>query len=161
MKLNLGCGNDFRYDKDWVNLDLTQPCNVIADATAPHLPFKDESFELVWAAHILEHISDLVALQRELARIVKRWGKLCIIVPYYMSPDAWGDPTHCRAFSIQSFMECFWPGFHPGSLVVREYTKRGTGEKCKWIHCDMHRNGLEYWEIERDHGPRSFQKVAS
>lgn len=161
MKLNLGCGNDFRYDKEWVNLDITPPCNIMADATAPHLPFRDESFESVWAAHILEHIQDLVALQRELARIVRRGGVLNVIVPYYLSPDAWGDPDHCRAFSKQSFMECFWPGFHPGKLDIMKGVKRGTGEDIAWLNCQLHRSELEFWQLEMQYGPRSFQKITA
>jgi SAM-dependent methyltransferase len=149
MNLNLGSGDDFRYEKDWINLDLTTPCSVIADVTKP-LPFKNNCLDMVWASHILEHIPDLCALQLELARIIKRKGELNIIVPYYLSPDAWGNPTHCRSFSEESFLICFWPGFTIVNLELKTYMKRGTGNKVVWIHVKMVRNEMDFWEVKRD-----------
>ena len=107
LKLNLGCGNDYRYDKSWVNLDITPPCSVRADIRKG-LPFQSRSFNLVWASHVLEHVPDLRRLQKELARVIKTGGLLKAVVPYYLSPDAWGDPTHCRAFSEEAFMSVYW-----------------------------------------------------
>lgn len=146
MNLNLGSGDDFKYGKDWINLDLTKPCSVIADVTKP-LPFKKESLDMVWASHILEHVPDLCSLQIELARILKRKGELNVIVPYYLSPDAWGNPTHCRAFSEESFLVCFWPGFTITNVEMKPYVKRGTGSKVLWLHVKMFRNEVEFWMV--------------
>ena len=158
MNLNLGCGTDFRYDKDWVNLDITQPCNVKADIRQG-LPFKSDSFDLVWASHILEHLPDLRMMQRELARVIKHKGELNVIVPYYLSPDAWGDPTHCRGFSEESFFPCFWPGFTVVSLEPKSYTKRGTGKQVLWLHVKMIRDALEMWEVNAAIGGNNFNKT--
>lgn len=158
MKLNLGCGNDFRYEKGWVNLDITKPCNVVADMDAG-LPFMDQSFDLVWASHVLEHRADLRKMQRELARILKKGGELNIIVPHYLSSDAWGDPTHCRAFSEESFFGCFWPGFTAVDLQGKNYIKKGTGNKILWLHVNMRRNEVEMNEVNQLIGGRRFNKT--
>ena len=158
MKLNLGCGNDFRYEKGWVNFDITRPCNVIGDMDSS-LPFKDKSFELVWAAHVLEHRQDLRRLQRELARIIKQKAELKIIVPYYLSPDAWGDPTHCRAFSEDSFLTCFWPGFTLARIEAKKYMKRGTGRDILWLHADLVRNEVPLYDVDRQIGGRNYNKT--
>ena len=147
MKLNLGCGRDYRYDRSWVNLDITPPASVLADIH-DGLPFRARAFNLVWASHILEHIRDLRMIQRELARIMVAGGLLNVIVPYYLSPDAWGDPTHCRAFSEESFMACYWVGFSTLNIEVREYTKRGTGHKVQWLHVELQRTAVEYYEVQ-------------
>jgi len=158
VQLNLGCGNDFRYEKGWVNLDITRPCNVVGNMDAG-LPFKDQSFDMVWAAHVLEHRPDLRALQRELARILKRGGELNIIVPYYLSSDAWGDPTHCRAFSDESFFPCFWPGFTMVKLEGKKYTKQITGREVTWLHVKMKRNEVEMSEVNGLIGGKHFNKT--
>lgn len=141
-----------------MNLDITQPCNVVGDMDAG-LPFKDQSFDLVWAAHVLEHRPDLRKVQKELARILKRGGELNIIVPYFLSPDAWGDPTHCRAFSEDSFLSCFWPGFNVVEAQAKQYTKKGTGNKIVWLHVKMRRNEVEQREVNRQLSGRNFNKT--
>jgi SAM-dependent methyltransferase len=158
LQLNLGCGHDFKYEKGWVNMDITRPCNLVADMDAG-LPFKDQSLDLVWAAHVLEHRPDLRKTQRELARIVKIGGELNVIVPHYLSPDAWGDPSHCRAFSEESFFPCFWPGFTILEAESKSYTKSGTGNKIFWLHVRMKRNSVEMGEVNQLIGGRHFNKT--
>lgn len=158
MKLNLGCGMDYRYDRSWVNLDITPPASVIGNINNGGLPFRDRAFSLIWASHILEHITDLRMIQRELARVIKTGGILNIIVPYYLSPDAWGDPTHCRAFSEQSFMSVYWVGFSPIGMELKEYIKHGTGQKCTWLHVELQRTAIDYWEVQAALSGNNFTK---
>jgi SAM-dependent methyltransferase len=157
VNLNVGCGHDFKYDKGWVNLDITKPCNVMGDIRQG-LPFRNAAFELVWASHILEHILDLRSLQAELARIVSKEGRLNVIVPYYASPDAWGDPTHCRAFSEESFLPCFWVGFVPVDMQIKKYKKAYLKTEVHWMHVTMVRDSTEYWEVKVALSGNNFSK---
>jgi hypothetical protein len=84
---------------------------------------------------------------------------LNVIVPHYLSPDAWGDPTHCRGFSEESFFPCFWPGFTVVSLEPKEYIKRGTGNKVLWLHVKMVRNEVDMWEVNAAIGGNTFNKT--
>lgn len=59
--------------------------------------------DLVLASHVLEHITNLIPLMREIHRVLKPGGHLCLVSPYASSDDAWEDPTHVRAFTEQSF----------------------------------------------------------
>jgi len=149
MHLNLGCGHDFRYDREWVNLDITPPANVLGDINEG-LPFKAASFSLVWASHILEHIKELRMLQAELARVTEMGGNLKIIVPNYLSPDAWGDPTHCRAFSKESFQSCYWVGFNPVELEIKTMKKRPWMHGVDWIFATLRRNAIPYSQIRAE-----------
>ena len=117
--LNLGCGKEYYDDAGWVNLDGDPniKCDVVFDLDQKNitLPFKDSSFDIVWASHIFEHIWYLRDLKLDITRILKPGGQLTFIVPYYKFPDAWGDDTHCRAFSESSLLGYLWPGLDVGT----------------------------------------------
>jgi predicted SAM-dependent methyltransferase len=128
-RLNLGCGPDIQ--EGFVNYDI-KPISDVCGNCEEGLPFKDETFDEILASHILEHIHDLRGLKQELWRIMKPNGELAIIVPDYLSPDAWGDDTHCRAFSNQSFFIDFWPGFTVLNVKDQKMMK-GNGQKVTWL----------------------------
>lgn len=51
---------------------------------AEELPFEDESFDLVTALDVIEHLDDDVAGLTEMHRILKKGGKTLIFVPAFM-----------------------------------------------------------------------------
>ena len=141
-KLNLGCGPD--YVEGWVNLDNNPDikADVHFNIDDAGLPFEDGQFDLIYAGHILEHIRNLVELKGELHRILRIDGCLVIVVPYYLSPCAWGDDTHVRAFSEHSFFKDFWPGFTPTQLTLVE-VKDSIGKQNNWLACQLVRGTHE------------------
>lgn len=161
--LNLACGADIREhteEQRWVNLDLTEPCNVRADITQP-LPFKWKTFDMVLAAHILEHIRDLRPLKLELARIIKHKGKLVVVVPHYQSPDAYGDDTHCRAFSFHSFFMSYWPGFILRAIERRcseNQSPEWNEEQTIWIVAQLERSPMLFKNVKQKFIDRPFNK---
>jgi SAM-dependent methyltransferase len=52
------------------------------------LPFADDSFEMVLATDVIEHVDDDAAALRELARVLKEGGRALITVPAF--PSLWG-----------------------------------------------------------------------
>lgn len=101
-KLNIGCGTEILPDH--VNLDKYkyEGVDVAWDLDKIPLPFKDEQFEEIKCHNILEHI-DYLHLLPELARILKKGGKLDIIVPHFTSRSVYIDPTHRHSFSFLGF----------------------------------------------------------
>ena len=95
-----------------IRLDLARACrpDVVADANQP-LPFRNDSFEIVGAYDVLEHVGDLVRVVEEVHRVLRPGGVLQVTTPHYSSPNAYADPTHRRALSLRSF-DCFGPD-HP------------------------------------------------
>ena len=85
---------------DWVRLPGV---DVVANVTAGHLPFRDNSFDAIHANHILEHIDDLAALLGELHRVCRPAGRIYVLVPYFTCVGAFGDPTHVRFFTYYTF----------------------------------------------------------
>lgn len=80
--LNLGCGS--RYHAFWTNLDfVSNSPYVIAHNLLKGIPFKDESFEVVYHSHVLEHFTknDGKRFIEECYRVLKFNGVIRIAVP--------------------------------------------------------------------------------
>lgn len=101
--LDLGCGPKKRIG--FTGLDrATQPgVDVVCDFERAPLPFPDETFDIVCADQVLEHVHDLDRLLEEIARIMKPGAKFQASVPYAGSLRAFQDPTHVRFFTLKTF----------------------------------------------------------
>jgi len=110
VRLNLGCGNDYR--EGWVNLDLFSPkCDIRHDLSKFPYPFKDGSVDEIYASHIIEHLPDTFRVMEEFWRIMAPKGKLTVKVPHFSSSAAWTNLQHKRAYGINSmahFDEQYW-----------------------------------------------------
>ena len=122
-KLNLGCGSDIK--KDYTNLDYVKlpGVNVVHDIEKIPYPFKENTFDEIYCKDILEHVSDVPKVIKELHRILKKDGKIIIQVPHFTSCDNFGDITHKNMFSSCSFdsflkkhLRAYYHSFHFISL---------------------------------------------
>lgn len=77
--------------------------------SAPHLPFKDEQFDVVYSFEVLEHCKDPLGTLVELKRICK--NILLLSVPdcshimihrFSLACYHWTDPTHIQFFTRSS-----------------------------------------------------------
>ena len=103
-KLNLGCGKDIR--EGYLNVDYYKDKGVDLqhDLNDYPYPFKDNQFQEILLLDILEHLDKPDKCIRELWRIGKKGCKIKITTPHYASVNAWGDMTHKRSFSQNSFV---------------------------------------------------------
>lgn len=111
-KLNLGSGPDIKpefVNIDWVKLPGV---DVVHNLDKCPYPFKDNTFDEIYASHVLEHLDDLVATMRELKRISKPGARIKIRVPHFSCGVSYRDPTHKRLFSYFTFdyftEDCFY-----------------------------------------------------
>lgn len=85
--LNLGCGGSLKKSTDketWVNTDIIPLNKSVVKVDCRFLKiFKNEEFDIVYASHILEHISrqQCKSTLKEWVRVLKRGGKIKICVP--------------------------------------------------------------------------------
>lgn len=79
--LNLGCGQ--RFAAQWTNADLHADQDVLAVDLRKPLPFSDETFEVVYHSHVLEHIrpGDAPSFIRECYRVLRPNGTIRVVVP--------------------------------------------------------------------------------
>jgi ubiquinone/menaquinone biosynthesis C-methylase UbiE len=102
MILDIGCGADFKGD---VNVDLYLEPTIhrpilhkgnltakeipnLIKADAQYLPFTDNSFDLVYSHHLIEHLSNPILFIKECIRVSKR--EILIICPHRFSSHAKG-----------------------------------------------------------------------
>ena len=80
--LNIGCG--YQYNSSWTNIDFVSTGEgVIAHNLLKGIPFKNESFNVVYHSHVLEHFSksDGLMLLKDCHRVLQPGGVLRIVVP--------------------------------------------------------------------------------
>ncbi len=80
--LNIGCGA--HYHPAWTNIDVAPATReVLPWDVKKGLPFKDDSFDVVYHSHVLEHLSpqDATLFLKETARILKPAGVTRVVVP--------------------------------------------------------------------------------
>jgi SAM-dependent methyltransferase len=101
-RLNLGCGRDIR--DGYVNVDSAPlpGIDLVYDLNDLPLPFEDAQFAEILCQDVLEHV-DYLPLMRELHRVLRPNGRLVVRSPHFTSRGVHVDPTHLRAFSIETF----------------------------------------------------------
>ncbi len=117
-KLDLGCGltkpagflgaDRFRLPGVDVVLDMDKP-----------FPFADDSFDLVYASHSLEHVRDLMFTIQEVYRICRDRAQVCIVAPYYQQAGNFANPRHQQAFNEHT--PRFWTDFGNTQIAPEEY----------------------------------------
>ena len=102
-KLHIGCGKNIL--PGYTNLDMVRlpGVDVVHDLEKFPYPFKDETFDLIDAHQVLEHVTDLCGVMKELSRILEKGGTLRVDVPHFTSNSAYMDPTHVRFFAYTTF----------------------------------------------------------
>jgi len=65
----------------WCKQHMSPPFNFFITTTAPHLPFGDDYFDVIYAGSVFTHIDDLAdAWLLELRRVLKPGGRLYITI---------------------------------------------------------------------------------
>ncbi|MEU2612675.1 methyltransferase domain-containing protein [Micromonospora sp. NPDC007271] len=100
--VDLGCG----ATKQWpgnLGLDLYPAPGVdaVADLSGS-LPLADDSVDVFFAVHILEHLIDFLPLLDECHRVLRPDGVLHVMSPWWRHVNAVADPTHVRLLDVQT-----------------------------------------------------------
>ena len=82
--VNLACGPVYVAASNWSNVDFSSSaCNVISCDLLQQLPFGNDTFDVVYSSHFLEHIprSDVRNFLLECKRILKPGGCIRLVLP--------------------------------------------------------------------------------
>ncbi len=74
--------------QDFVRNSMERPSMLFAEVDARQMAFADNSFDVIVSSNTIEHIFGVEAALREMARVVKPDGLICLSFPPYNSP--WG-----------------------------------------------------------------------
>jgi SAM-dependent methyltransferase len=117
-KLDIGCGKLDelkiqryqrylgKYDpQEYIGVDKVElpGVDIVCDINQG-LPLENETMDEIICIHVLEHIRNLEFIMNEFHRILKHQGVLRIWVPHCFSPCAFGDSTHVRFFTFETFL---------------------------------------------------------
>ncbi|WP_339885969.1 class I SAM-dependent methyltransferase [Polaribacter vadi] len=135
----------FRNQKnlEYTTSDLESP---IADVKADicNLPFEDNSYDVIFCNHVLEHIPDDTKAMQELFRVMKKGGFGIFQIPQDISRKTtfeddsitdkkerakiFGQYDHVRVYGLDYFDKLRSVGFKVDEI---EYTKKISEEKLK------------------------------
>jgi len=138
--LELGTGSG-KIEKDSIGVDIckTEHVDVVHDLNVVPYPFEDNTFDLVYAHNILEHLRDIAAVMREIHRIAKPNALVSIIVPYYKSENAFWEHEHIHFFSDVTFRE-----FTGEAYYNYRYDFRYRMEQLDMVTTGRFRRGLPF-----------------
>lgn len=102
-KLNLGAGNIIK--EGYINHDIVEleGIDCVHDLNIFPWPWEDNSFDLILAFDVIEHLDDFMNVMNEIHRVLKKDGHCLLQVPYWNSWGAIADPTHKKNFNEFTF----------------------------------------------------------
>ena len=127
-KLNLGCGEHKK--EGYINVDwspLNNP-DVVQDLNAMPYVFENNSFDVIEAFHVLEHLDKPFAVMSELHRILKPGGILHVKVPHFSR--GFTHAEHAHGFDV-TFPLYFRKDFTTSGFFGVEYTL--VSLRLRWL----------------------------
>ena len=115
VRINIGAGAT--HIPGFVNIDRSKKADVSIDLNESPLPFDDDSVDLAFSYHTLEHLDRYVFALGEIHRVLKHGAPLLVGLPY-VTLTYWHqvNPYHLQDFNEDSF-DFFDPAKLLGSAV--------------------------------------------
>ncbi|HEU5018083.1 MAG TPA: class I SAM-dependent methyltransferase [Pseudolabrys sp.] len=100
--INIGAGRT--YIPSLINIDFAPYADISLDLNKDRLPFEDNSINLVFSYHTLEHLDNYLFAMAEIHRVMKHGGRLLVGVPYItLTQYNLVNPYHRQNFNEYSF----------------------------------------------------------
>jgi len=130
--LDLGCGARKRTGSIGLDRVALAGVDIVHDLDHFPYPLSDSSFDRIILRHVVEHVSDVVALMEEIHRIGRPGAIVEIYTPHFTSASSFSDPTHKHHFSLLTF------DFFCGA------TDHGYVHKAKY---EIIKRNVEFWSL--------------
>jgi SAM-dependent methyltransferase len=106
LTLDVGCGINKLNGAVGIDRNPDSQADVICDIDRFPYPFRDDSFDHIHAAHVIEHVADVLRTMEEFHRLVRPGGTVFLATPHYTDFSSFCDPTHrwhLNSFSFRYF----------------------------------------------------------
>ncbi|MDQ3387656.1 MAG: methyltransferase domain-containing protein, partial [Actinomycetota bacterium] len=80
VRLNIGAGQT--YIPGFINIDISSKADIVLDLGRDQLPFEDNSVDLIFSYHTLEHVPNYLFALSEIHRVLKNGGAFLVGLPY-------------------------------------------------------------------------------
>ena len=101
--LDLGCGNAKEEGAFGIDYRFSKGVDIVHDLNVYPWPLENDSFDLIFCKHIIEHLSDVIKAVEEIHRVLKKGGVVKIYTPHVSNIMSFKDPTHKWHFTCGSF----------------------------------------------------------
>ena len=111
MRVDLACGQKKKAGYKGLDRVAVDGVDIVHDLLTFPWPLEDESVYEFFCAHYVEHIPIILSdgsygfhrFMEEVYRCLMPNGTMEIHAPYYMSQEAFQDPTHTRCITDRTF----------------------------------------------------------
>lgn len=83
-----------------VDTDPDSSADVISDGLMYLQSLPSLSVDQVSSYHLFEHLDNHALYLNEFDRVLKKSGRVVIVVPHFSNPYFYSDPTHSKAFGL-------------------------------------------------------------
>lgn len=104
--LDIGCGPNKMPQAYGVDHYGYQGVDQVFDLDSTSWPLQSDSFDVIYARHVIEHIADIPRFMNEIHRVARDGAIVEIVTPHFTFIDSWKDPTHRWHLSCKWY-ECF------------------------------------------------------
>ncbi len=118
--LELGCGRTKHPNAVGIDRISLPGVDVVHDLNRCPYPFEDNTFDEVYAIHVIEHLDSILAVMEEIYRITKPNARVVVITPHHSDAISWQDPTHKWHLNSYSF-SYFEPTYHTNYYTAARF----------------------------------------
>ena len=121
------CGVDFSYEAlEWASREYAGGKAAFGQADCSALPFRDDSFDLITAFEVIEHLPDWQGFLREARRVLTDSGQLLVSTPnrvYYQESRAEPNPYHVHEFDYDEYKQALEDVFPHVTMFLENHTQ--------------------------------------
>lgn len=135
--LHIGCGNNI-LPRPFENLDVREMPGVDHISEAFPMPFEDDTFDLVYSSHVLEHFkkAETQSVVDEWVRILKPGGTIRLSVPSFESLIKIYNKTNDLDYIIGPLVggQTYDQNFHYNAFDTKRLTNYLINAGCEAVH---------------------------